>query len=232
MILNDPTKGCIVKGKKSAWKGLPQSKSLFHAKANCGLPIGNLTSQLFGNIYLNEFDHWVKRELKINCYGRYVDDFILMHESKEYLKSLVPRIKVFLKEHLKLLLHPGKIYLQHFSKGVHFLGSVIKPHRIYIGNRAKGNFSESVQHHNALVRERKPTWEEKERFISTMNSYLGIMKHYKTYKLRQSLLCTDVSAWWWNYAYASNDLSKLVLKQRRIMCGIPSMNPYRVRGRW
>jgi RNA-directed DNA polymerase len=77
-----------MKGKSEDWSGLPSSKSLFHAQHNCGLPIGNLLSQLFGNIYMNEFDHWVKRELGIKYYSRYVDDFILIHNSKEYLQSV------------------------------------------------------------------------------------------------------------------------------------------------
>ena len=64
-IFNDPTQNCKVKGLKKDWSGLPKSKSLFYAKHNCGLPIGNLTSQLFGNVYLNEFDHWVKKFLGI-----------------------------------------------------------------------------------------------------------------------------------------------------------------------
>ena len=64
-IFNDPKVNCVIKGKKEDWNGLPQTKSLFHAQPNCGLPIGNLTSQLFGNIYMNEFDHWVKKELHI-----------------------------------------------------------------------------------------------------------------------------------------------------------------------
>ncbi len=62
VIFNDPTKNCIIKGRKTDWQGLPKSKSLFCANDNCGLPIGNLTSQLFGNVYMNEFDHFVKRD--------------------------------------------------------------------------------------------------------------------------------------------------------------------------
>ncbi|MBI5218132.1 MAG: hypothetical protein HY958_04300 [Bacteroidia bacterium] len=91
-IFNDPTKNCVIKGKKSDWNDLPKTKSLFHASENCGLPIGNLTSQLFGNVYLNEFDHWVKKDLHIKHYGRYVDDFVLIHPSKEYLKLCIPAI--------------------------------------------------------------------------------------------------------------------------------------------
>lgn len=96
VIFNDPTKNCIIKGSRSDWHGLPKSKSLFYAKPNCGLPIGNLTSQLFGNVYLAGFDHFVKRELKVKYYGRYVDDFILFHQDGGRLKAFVPVIKAFL----------------------------------------------------------------------------------------------------------------------------------------
>jgi retron-type reverse transcriptase len=79
---------------------------------DCGLPIGNLTSQLFGNICLNEFDHFVKKDLHIRYYGRYVDDFILIHQEKEYLKSLIVPIREFLDHNLQLKLHPDKSSLR------------------------------------------------------------------------------------------------------------------------
>jgi len=198
-IFNDPTKNCVVKGKKCAWKNLPKDKSLFTTQQNCGLPIGNLTSQLFGNIYLNALDHFVKRNLKIKNYGRYVDDFILVHKDQEYLKSLIPIIRDYLSKELMLTLHERKIYLQHYSKGVKYLGAVIKPHRIYVANRTKGNFYESIQKQNEIVRDHKPTEEEKAQFISSMNSYLGILQHYKTYRMRKRMLFETLSAWWWNY---------------------------------
>jgi hypothetical protein len=215
-IFNDPTKNCIIKGKKSDWSGLPRNKSLFHAKANCGFPIGNLTSQLFGNIYLNDFDHFVKRDLEIRYYGRYVDDFVLVHQNKEYLKSLVPIMKEYLRGNLQLELHPHKIYLQHFSKGVKYLGAVIKPHRKYIANRTKGNFYEAIEKQNQIVRDHKPTSEEQEKFLSSMNSYLGIMKHYQTYNLRKVMIFKKLSGWWWNYIYLAGGISKFVLKQKRL----------------
>ncbi len=68
---------CRVKCSQAEWKGLPKSKSLFHVEVGCGLPIGNLTSQLFGNIFLNDFDHFVKHRLAVKYYGRYVDDMVL-----------------------------------------------------------------------------------------------------------------------------------------------------------
>jgi hypothetical protein len=115
---------------------------------------------------------------------------------------------------LNLVLHPKKIYLQHYSKGVQFLGAVIKPNRIYIARRTKGNFYEAIEKHNSVVNERKPTKEEVFDFISSMNSYLGVMKHYRTYKLRKGMLFKNLSGWWWNYVYLSGGITKFVLKRK------------------
>lgn len=215
-IYNDPKKNCIFKGNPASWEGLPPSKSLFHASENCGLPIGNLTSQLFGNVYLNEFDHWVKKQLKIKYYGRYVDDFFLVHHNKNYLKACIPKISNFLSQHLQLTLHPHKIYLQHFSKGVSFLGTVIKPYRIYIGNRTKGNFYLALQRFNALVNSRKPTDAELNSFCSVVNSYLGLLQHYNTYKLRKKMLQKELSGYWFNYIYIKNNFKMIVPKSQAI----------------
>ncbi len=212
IIFNDPTQDCITKGCRKDWQGLPNDKSLFHSGPDCGLPIGNLTSQLFGNVYLNEFDHFMKRDLKIRYYGRYVDDFILIHKDKEYLKSLIPVIKSYLKIYLRLDLHPNKIYLQHFTKGVKYPGAVIKPHRVYIANRTKGNFYESIEKQNQIARDHKPTRVEQEKFLSSMNSYLGIMKHYKSYRARKEMIVKYLSAWWWNYVYLHNGAGKFACK--------------------
>ena len=131
LIFNDPAKNCVIKGSKEDWRGLPDNKSLFHSPPGCGLPIGNLSSQVFANFYMNRLDHFIKKELGIRYYGRYVDDFIIVHPDKEYLKSLVPVLSNHLDCTLGLTLHPKKIYLQHYSKGVQFLGTIIKPNRIY-----------------------------------------------------------------------------------------------------
>ncbi len=216
VIFNDPTQHCIIKGKRSNWEGLPNDKSLFHSAPNCGLPIGNLTSQVFANFYINTFDHYVKHHLKISYYGRYVDDFVLVHTDKAYLTSLIPVIKFYLQDELHLTLHPKKIYLQHYTKGVKFLGAMIKPHRIYIGNRTKGNFYAAISAQNKIARNHKPTKNEQVNFLSSMNSFLGIMKHYKSYKIRKQMTYNTVSAWWWNYVYLENNIGKFVMKRRII----------------
>ncbi len=215
-IFNEPTHNCIVKGNKKDWNNLPTNKSLFHSESNCGLPIGNLTSQLFGNVYLNQFDHFIKRDLGIKFYGRYVDDFVLIHENKEYLKSLIPILSAYLLSTLKLTLHPDKIHLQHYTKGVKYLGAVIKPNRIYVSNRTKGNFYNAIQKQNLVARDHKPTKQVQKEFIASMNSYLGIMSHYKSYKLRKGMIFKNMSGWWWNYVYLSGGVKKFELKLKPV----------------
>ncbi|MCD4726649.1 MAG: reverse transcriptase/maturase family protein [Pirellulales bacterium] len=200
IIFNDPTKNYILKGNKKDWNGLPPSKSLFHSGENTGLPIGNLTSQLFSNVYLNQFDHYVKKELSIRYYGRYVDDFVIVHPNQNYLKQIIPVIRNYLQSELKLTLHPKKIYLQHFSKGVQFLGAIIKPYRIYISSRTKGNFNDLIHKWNNIINSKNNlSKEEKQMFLSSVNSYLGIMKHYKTGNLRSKIIFKKTDKKFWEY---------------------------------
>lgn len=130
IVLLDPTEKCRMIGDKSDWEGLPHDKSLFHSPRDCGLPIGNLTSQLFSNVYLNVLDQYMKRVLHCRHYGRYVDDFFVVSTDKVWLFSLVPKVKVFLKEHLGLDFHDGKLTVTSVWHGVEFLGAWLKPHRI------------------------------------------------------------------------------------------------------
>lgn len=82
IIYNNPTLNCRFRGSRSNWKGLPHSKSLFGVNADCGQPIGNLSSQIFANVYLDALDKFVTHTLQFNYYGRYVDDFIIIHHDK------------------------------------------------------------------------------------------------------------------------------------------------------
>ena len=93
-------------------------------KNEVGLPLGNLTSQLLVNIYMNEFDHFIKRYFKIKYYIRYADDFVIVSKDKSYLKNFIFKISEFLKSKLKLSLHPDKVFIKTFSSGVDFLGLV------------------------------------------------------------------------------------------------------------
>jgi RNA-directed DNA polymerase len=95
-IFNPIKENCRIKGSRRDWDGLPTSKSLFHYPNTTGLPIGNLTSQVFGNVYMNDFDHLVKKELGIKYYGRYVDDMVFVNNDKNYLQSIIPKLSDFL----------------------------------------------------------------------------------------------------------------------------------------
>jgi retron-type reverse transcriptase len=201
IIFNHPTENCFIKGDQSLWADLPKDKSLFHSPLDCGLPIGNLTSQVFANFYLNELDHFIKENLCINYYGRYVDDFVLVHPDRRYLASLVPIIENYLKSSLKLPLHPKKRYLQHYSKGLAFLGVMIKPNRIYIGNRIKANCYNVLNQQNEIVNTATIDKSRVMKFISQMNSYLGIMKHYHTFRLRQHIIQKKMDRRWWKFIF-------------------------------
>jgi len=188
IIYNDPTDQCRIKGAKQDWEGLPPSKSLFYSPTGCGLPIGNLTSQVFSNIYLNDFDHYVKRTLGMQRYGRYVDDFYIVHDDKDMLKSLLQPITRYLWDELQLSLHPNKIVLQNAVKGVNFLGAHIKPYRDYPVNRTRKTICKSVcqlEHYAKNVK----VWDKQTEYkvMASMNSYLGYLKQFQTYGLRRKL---------------------------------------------
>lgn len=203
VIFNDPTKNCHITGKRDDWKGLPKTKSLFFSEKDRGFPIGNLTSQLFGNIYLDELDHLVHEKLGVKYYGRYVDDLVFVHRDKEFLKTVVSKIRDYLKIELGLTLHPKKIYLQHFTKGVYFLGVFIKPYRIYVGRKIKHNFYEKIRIWKKVA-EKQELVNESEKFTACANSYLGIMKHYQSYNLRKKILTNFIPVFSNIYKLADN----------------------------
>jgi retron-type reverse transcriptase len=212
-VFNEPTKNCKIKGGRKEWIGLPKDKSLFFAERNCGLPIGNLTSQLFSNVYLNDFDHFVKYKLKCKYYGRYVDDFFIVSRDKNFLKSIICEVDNYLKSFLNLKLHPKKTCLQHFVKGVDFLGAYIKPYRIYIRNRAKKNFKRKITAwNNYYIKKKELNEREIKLFVSVANSYLGIMKHHQTHKLRKKLLTENIEKLLFNYFYIDFKYDKLNLR--------------------
>jgi RNA-directed DNA polymerase len=185
VIFNDPTENCVVKGKKEDWVGLPKSKSLFFSVKDSGLPIGNLTSQLFANLYLNEFDYFVKYKLKCKYYGRYVDDLLFIHQDKKFLASLFSILDAYLRDNLMLRLHSKKIYLQHFKHGVVFLGRFILPYRVYLKNRTKGNIHKKIEQWLIISGAGKISQKQKRKAVSRYFSYSGMLKSCNAYKLSQ-----------------------------------------------
>lgn len=188
IIFNDPAKHCIIKGSRKDWKNLPKNKSLFHSPPDCGLPIGNLTSQIFANFYLHALDEFVGQTLGIKHYGRYVDDFVLIDQDASKLITYIVRIREFLEKDLQLTLHPKKIYLQPYSKGLKFLGLFILPGRVYVASRLKGNFYRSIAQATQELKTSSFSKDACNRVLSSSNSYLGLMKHYSTFRLRRKMV--------------------------------------------
>lgn len=117
-------------------------------KPNTGLPLGNLTSQLLVNIYMNEFDQYVKHTLKVQYYIRYADDFVIFSQDKDYLKTVLEHMKEFLETKLHLRVHPNKVFIKTLASGVDFLGWVHFPHHRVLRTATKRKMLRNVSEKN------------------------------------------------------------------------------------
>ncbi|MEK7159612.1 MAG: reverse transcriptase/maturase family protein [Patescibacteria group bacterium] len=153
---------------------LDQLINSFHTKGkiNVGLPLGNLTSQLFVNIYMNEFDQFVKRKLKVGCYIRYADDFVIFSNNKFYLEQLIQKLSEFLKNKLKLTLHPDKLFIKTLASGVDFLGWIIFPHHLILRTSTKKRMFKKLKKNHS---------------IKSLASYTGILDHGNTHNLTRKI---------------------------------------------
>jgi len=153
---------------------LAQVIGSFHTtgKSGVGLPLGNLTSQLFVNVYMNAFDQFIKRELKARYYIRYADDFVVFHENKNTLVGLLPKISSFLGTRLKLSLHPLKVSIETVASGIDFLGWVHFPHHRVLRTSTKRRMLKKM---------------ERERADDAIASYLGLLSHGNAYRLIRKL---------------------------------------------
>jgi retron-type reverse transcriptase len=149
-----------------------------------GVPIGNLISQLFANVYMNEFDQFVKHKLKICYYARYTDDFIIVSRDREYLMGLVGSINNFLEDFLSLHLHPNKVEIIKYTAGVDFLGYVIFPTHTLIRERTKRRI---IRKFESKIKKYEEGEVSKEKINATLSSYLGVLSHANTYKLSMRL---------------------------------------------
>lgn len=141
--VNDPPP--VLHSSKKLFDSLPPGKSLFHSPPGKGLPIGNLTSQFFANVYLNQLDQYIKRVLKIKYYIRYVDDFVIVGHDPAQLRAYQYQIGQFLQQKLQLELHPHKTTLRPISDGIDFLGYIVRPHYLLVRKRVIGNWRRRLE---------------------------------------------------------------------------------------
>lgn len=180
IVMHRPELLCKKNGNKDLFDYLPDNKTLFKMNG-LGLAIGNLTSQIFANFYMTEFDIMMTSFPSIT-YARYVDDFRLFGDKEEILK-LIPVMRKFLETHLHLKLHPRKICLQHFSKGCNFIGSKIYDWGILPGKRIVHNYRVLVDKYNKKSREELLKYGI-ERVAQHLNCYYGFVAHTCSYNVR------------------------------------------------
>jgi len=140
---------------------------------SAGIPLGNLTSQIFANIYMDKLDQFIKHELKIKYYLRYADDFIILDKNRTYLCQCISTLKQFLSKSLKLELHPKKIILKKFSWGIDFCGYTVLPHYILPRTKTKRRILKKVLKHKTSSQ--------------SLQSYLGYFSHTNSYLVSQNL---------------------------------------------
>jgi len=149
-----------------------------------GLPLGNVTSQLFANAYLNELDQFIKHELKARYYLRYCDDFIILDKDRNFLKELICQINAFLSTKLKLSLHSDKLIVRKYHQGIDWLGYVVLPHHRVLRTKTKKRIFKKVKGKRAdleagLISEMS--------FSQSLQSYFGVLKHCAGYKIKEKI---------------------------------------------
>jgi len=205
IVFHDPRTNCWRKSPSSLFARIPPHKSLWNAPAHKGLPIGNLTSQFFSNIYLNELDQFVKHQLRCRYYLRYVDDFVILHKDPAQLNEWYSQIDSFLGEQLALRLHPNKIQINLVEKGIDFVGFVIKPGRSYLRQTTIGRAKQVLWQWgcepDGFSSEKLNTLRDR------MNSYLGMLQQVDGYRMRRHLCGKAENL----FLRADTDYRKLVL---------------------
>ena len=178
IVTLDPMGNCIIVGDESDWDGMDHAKCMRYVQPGLGLPIGNLTSQLYSNVYLNPFDQFVKRDILCEYYGRYVDDSAMIDACREWLLAQVPKVREFLADELGLQLHMGKLHVREVSQGIKFLGAFVKPYRDYISNKTLERITRNI---------RTMDLRDVNHVEASINSYLGVLSHSSSYNVKREL---------------------------------------------
>lgn len=172
VFTHDITANAHLPGDRAKLEMVPRHKSLWHAPAGKGLPIGNLTSQFAANVYMNGLDQHVTRALRPRFYGRYVDDLMLVDTDKAKLIAARDSITAFATERLALTMHPGKTHLQRARHGVDFVGVRVLPHRTYLRRTTAQRGTDAIARAG------------RDDLLAVANSYLGMAHGHATYRLR------------------------------------------------
>ena len=156
---------------------------LFAQSREKGLEIGNYTSQMFANIYLNEIDQYIKHKLKIKCYCRYLDDSLLMVKTKQEAKEALEKIKQFLSKKLELELNK-KTQIFKNKQGVNFCGYKINEYRMKLRDKGKRKLKKKIKHLTIAIKQEKMTSKEAKKYLA---GHMGYIKYANNYNLLNKL---------------------------------------------
>ncbi len=145
-----------------------------------GIPLGNITSQVFANIYLNKFDHFIKQELRARFYVRYNDDFVILDDSKDRLEEYLPKIRSFLEAELQLEIPLHKASIRKLGWGIDFLGFTVLKDAVLLRNKTKGKMFANLTEEN-------------------VSSYLNLLSHCNSYNLKQKIIAKFQSGQEYNF---------------------------------
>ncbi len=155
------------------------------------MPIGNLTSQIFANIFLDKLDWFIKKQLRIKYYYRYADDFAIIHHDFIHLEKCIGSIKDFLRVKLGLELHPQKVQIRKLRQGIDFLGYIILPHYTTLRTKTKKRMFKKIRLNKEKL---KKGLISKESFNQSLQSYYGILKHCSGFKIKKDIMFLTTEA--------------------------------------
>ncbi|MCD4720895.1 MAG: hypothetical protein K8S13_13700 [Desulfobacula sp.] len=234
IVFHDCTRDYYFKGDKKKRDMVPAHKSLFKVETGMGLPIGNLTSQFFANVYLNELDQYIKHDLKCRYYIRYVDDFILVSENRERLVEWRKKIDFFLRSSLLLTLKQDKGPIP-VSNGADFLGYIVRPDYLLVRNRVVGNLKlKIILFKNILVKEtrldhcRVAVFNMDDQLVQnlfqTIASYMGHFKHASSFRLVTELM--KKNDWLNEYFYFSKGRIHKKYNIKKVFLSVRAQHAY------
>lgn len=198
-IFTNPTINPIIKP-NADFSIIPRHKSLFNNPSWIGLPIGNITSQFYSNIYLNRLDKFCKHVLKIKYYVRYVDDILIFDNDIEKIKNNIYQINNYLQMNLQLQLHENKIFINKIDNGFTFIGFTMRPYVFQASHRAIHHLYNKIYFFNQYP----------DQFKGSIQSYLGLMKHGQNYNTRKDV-CEKIK----DNANYNKDYSIIKLKNNK-----------------
>ncbi|MGE0109788.1 MAG: reverse transcriptase/maturase family protein [Bdellovibrionales bacterium] len=202
---HNPRQNAIFRSTEALFALVPRHKSLLYAPLDRGLPIGNLTSQFFANVYMNELDQFAKNQLGARYYGRYVDDIILFDESRDALEEKYARMESFLSWRLNLHLHPNKKKLHAAADGIDFVGFIIKPGRTYLRNMTLAHCKKKIkrwQYVGAPIDYFSLT-----KLACSVTTYLGMLRSVDGYRARKKIAGKFDNL----FIYPDDDFTKIIV---------------------